>query len=77
MRWVLKPKERPLLRSTMFVLEVERRDGAIVRVAARGGGNGHGVGMCQTGALAMARSGYDRGAILARYYPGARLQHAD
>jgi stage II sporulation protein D len=77
MRWVLKPKERPLLRSTMFVLEVERRDGAIVRVAARGGGNGHGVGMCQTGALSMARSGYDRAAILARYYPGARLQHAD
>ena len=76
-RWVLKPSDRPLLRSTMFVLEVERERGAIVRVAARGGGNGHGVGMCQMGALAMARAGYDRAAILARYYPGARLRHAD
>jgi stage II sporulation protein D len=76
-RWVLKPKDRPLLRSTMFVLEIEREAGAIVRVAARGGGNGHGVGMCQMGALAMARAGYDRDAILGRYYPGTRVRAAD
>jgi len=76
-RWVLKPSDRPLLRSTMFVLEVEREGGAIVRVAVRGGGNGHGVGMCQMGALAMARAGYDRAAILERYYPGARIRPSD
>ena len=77
MRWVLKPKDRTLLRSTMFVLEIEREAGVIVRVAARGGGSGHGVGMCQTGALAMARAGYDRDAILARYYPGVHVRSAN
>lgn len=73
-RWVLKPGDRPLLRSLMFDLDIERQNGRIVRVVARGGGNGHGVGMCQMGALGMARAGYDRAAILAHYYPGTKLR---
>jgi hypothetical protein len=36
----------------------------------RGSGLGHGVGFCQTGALALARRGYSRHEILAHYYPG-------
>lgn len=74
-RWVLRPRDRSILRSTMFKLDVQRNaDGAIVRVIARGGGNGHGVGMCQVGALEMSRRGYDALAILTHYYPGTRLQ---
>jgi stage II sporulation protein D len=76
-RWVLKPRDRGILRSLMFDLDVERGNDTVLRVVARGGGNGHGVGMCQMGALGMARVGYDRNAILAHYYPGTSLQRTD
>jgi stage II sporulation protein D len=76
-RWVLRPHDRPLLRSIMFELEVERTGGAIVRVVARGGGNGHGVGMCQNGAIGMARAGYGVEAILQHYYPGTALRRRE
>jgi stage II sporulation protein D len=38
-----------------------------------GRGHGHGVGMCQYGAEAMAKKGAKPSAILARYYPGASV----
>lgn len=38
-----------------------------------GRGFGHGVGMCQYGAQAMALKGHRAGAILGFYYPGAKL----
>lgn len=76
-RWALRPSDRPLLRSLMFDLEVERAGGAILRCIVRGGGNGHGVGMCQHGAIGMARRGFDVEAILRHYYPGATIERAD
>ena len=39
----------------------------------RGRGNGHGVGMCQWGAIARARAGADAATILLAYYPGTTL----
>jgi len=39
-----------------------------------GGGFGHGLGMCQWGAMAMAREGHDFKRILRHYYPGTRLR---
>lgn len=39
----------------------------------RGGGYGHGVGMSQYGADAMARMGYDCEEIIEEYYPGTSL----
>ena len=53
-----------------------RRDPATRRalsVVASGAGSGHGVGLCQTGALGMAKRGTSGEAILAHYYPGATL----
>ena len=38
-------------------------------------GSGHGVGMSQYGANALAQSGYDYRAILARYYTGTEISH--
>ena len=38
-----------------------------------GGGYGHGVGMCQYGALNMARRGLKHYHILSKYYPGTKL----
>lgn len=40
-----------------------------------GHGWGHGVGLCQIGAAAMALSGFTAEKILEHYYPGATLTH--
>lgn len=56
------------LRSTDFSLSFE--DG---RFVFRVGGYGHGVGMSQYGANAMAKTGSDYMEILEHYYPGAEL----
>jgi stage II sporulation protein D len=72
-RWVLSPIGRTILRSILFEMTVERDQGRIVRVEVRGGGNGHGVGMCQMGAIEMARRGYDHQEILQHYYPHTNL----
>lgn len=56
------------LRSTLF--EVRRTDDGFVFV---GSGNGHGVGMSQWGARALARRGSNYKQILARFYPGATI----
>jgi stage II sporulation protein D len=42
--------------------------------AFEGTGYGHGVGLCQVGAMARARRGDGVGEILAAYYPGARVE---
>ncbi|MBC8330000.1 MAG: SpoIID/LytB domain-containing protein [Planctomycetes bacterium] len=46
------------------------QDGSLV---VRGTGRGHGVGMCQDGALRLSREGRAFQEILGRYYPGAGL----
>lgn len=43
------------------------------QVRFTGQGQGHGVGVCQVGAAALARRGSDYRAILERYLPGTRL----
>ena len=64
-----------LLRSNLFKIGVRRDDhGLAVQVIASGAGSGNGVGLCQTGALAMARGGSRAGEILTHYYAGSRLQ---
>ena len=47
-------------------------DGAAVRFTA-GRGFGHGVGLCQFGAQAMATQGHDEHQILSHYYPTAHI----
>lgn len=47
---------------------------AATTVEFTGDGFGHGVGLCQTGAIARARRGHTVEAILAHYYPGTTLQ---
>jgi stage II sporulation protein D len=43
-------------------------------VHLRGTGEGHGVGLCQQGARAMARKGADAKAILLKYFPDCRVR---
>lgn len=56
------------IKSTMF--EVQKNG---TQVVFNGRGYGHGVGMCQWGARAMAASGKSFKGILAHYYPGSQL----
>lgn len=75
-RWVLKTDVDAgrILPSTMFNLHKTMQNDRLAFVSITGGGNGHGVGMCQNGAIGMARRGYTRGMILAHYYPGTSLE---
>ena len=76
-RWVLEPPggDPAILRSALCELVVTRdAGGQPLRIVVTGQGYGHGVGMCQEGSLAMARSGYSSRSILAHYYPGTRLE---
>jgi SpoIID/LytB domain protein len=57
------------LKSTLFSIRLE--DTAIV---LRGAGFGHGVGMCQLGAIGMAEAGKTHQAILDHYYRGTHLR---
>jgi SpoIID/LytB domain protein len=56
------------LRSTLFSIH---RDGD--RLVLHGAGFGHGVGMCQLGAIGMAESGKSHSQILGHYYRGTHL----
>jgi len=58
-----------VIRSTLF--EIRDIQGDVVFV---GSGHGHGVGMSQWGAQAMAERGADYRAILAAFYPGTTLE---
>jgi stage II sporulation protein D len=60
-------------RSANLVLSLERDGAAIARVSVRGGGYGHGAGLCQHGAKGMADRGLDYQAILKHYYDGVEL----
>ncbi len=62
-----------ILYSTYFSVDaVAGRDG-IESLTLNGGGNGHGVGMCQAGAIGRARAGQDVRTILRTYYPGTTV----
>ena len=41
---------------------------------AQGSGAGHGVGLCQWGAVGRSRAGHDYRRIVAAYYPGTTLE---
>lgn len=73
-RYVLRSPGGAILNSTYFSVEsVTGSDGSIARLTLRGRGNGHGVGMCQWGAIGRARAGQDFRTILSAYYPGTTV----
>lgn len=60
------------LRSSLFVSS-ETSEGGSRAFAFTGAGFGHGVGMCQVGAIGMASTGAPFARILEHYYPGSEL----
>jgi SpoIID/LytB domain protein len=62
-----------MLKSGMFEVGIELdADQMPVNFHFIGGGWGHGVGMCQLGAIGMAEHGHDYRQILSHYYNGAK-----
>jgi stage II sporulation protein D len=81
-RWALRGNEvrsalrspgGELLYSTYFSVDAVAGRGGVQSLTLRGGGNGHGVGMCQSGAIGRARAGQDFRTILRTYYPGTSV----
>lgn len=70
-RWVLRPRLNASLNSSL-ILELHALAAApgqpVSRLEVKGGGWGHGVGMCQVGAIGRARAGQNYRDILNAYY---------
>lgn len=61
---------RTILRSTMFDVSID--DNKNVRITGRG--FGHGVGLCQWGAIGQSKQGIDYRQILNHYFPGTKIK---
>jgi len=59
---------KSILWSTMFYVSINSNS-----IVLTGNGFGHGVGLCQWGAIAMSRIGKNFREILQHYYPGTQL----
>lgn len=62
------------LPSAVFVVDVKRSPEGLRSVTFRGGGRGHGVGLCQHGARGMALEGKDYADILRHYFSGITIE---
>ncbi|MDR2577495.1 MAG: SpoIID/LytB domain-containing protein [Chitinispirillales bacterium] len=71
-RWLLRRNTpaRPILRSSN-IRNIAMSGG---QVTITGGGHGHGIGMCQVGAIGRARDGQNFEQILRAYYSGAFIR---
>lgn len=74
-RRALPPPDLDLLRSATFTLTTRNDGERIGQLTLEGKGSGHGVGLCQWGAIGRARAGRTFAEILAAYYPGTQLDH--
>jgi stage II sporulation protein D len=72
-RFVLRSPTGGLLPSTYFTAETTSDASGISQLVIKGGGNGHGIGMCQWGAIGRARAGQDYKTILTTYFPGTTV----
>jgi stage II sporulation protein D len=76
-RSALRSPSGAMLYSTYFSVDAEAGREGVESLTLHGGGNGHGIGMCQTGAIGRARAGQDFRTILATYYPGTTVGTID
>ena len=60
---------KSILWSTMFDVDLNSNS-----VLLSGKGFGHGVGLCQWGAISLSRNGWNYSEILDHYYPGISIE---
>jgi stage II sporulation protein D len=76
-RWVIGRMSNPdlILPSANFEIDLRRdSQGRLTRVTFNGKGYGHGVGMCQCGAIGRSRQGWIFDDILAHFYTGVEIK---
>ena len=62
---------KSILRSTLFNINIDKNKNIVIT----GKGNGHGVGLCQWGAIGQSKKGIDYEAILNHYFPGTTIKN--
>jgi len=72
-RFVLRDPKGAILNSTNFTFTKETSAGEVSSFTVNGRGYGHGIGMCQWGAIGRARAGQNYRTILETYYPGTTV----
>jgi stage II sporulation protein D len=72
-RFVLRDPKGTILNSTLFSLSAATNGGEVSSLTLNGRGYGHGIGMCQWGAIGRARAGQNYRTILETYYPGTTI----
>src|SRR5688572_11321803 len=72
-RFILRTPSGSLLNSTYFTADATTGSSGVERLVIRGNGYGHGIGMCQWGAIGRARAGQDYRTILTTYYTGTTV----
>ena len=72
-RFVLRTPTGVTLNSTYFTFSEQKNDGEVSSLVINGRGYGHGIGMCQWGAIGRARAGQNYRTILETYYPGTTI----
>ncbi|NJD10810.1 MAG: SpoIID/LytB domain-containing protein [Gemmatimonadetes bacterium] len=77
-RWLLRPAPgSAILNSSLLsALAISRTRGQVERLTIEGGGWGHGIGMCQVGAMGRARAGQSYREILRAYYTDTSIERA-
>jgi len=71
-RRVLRPDPSRILNSAAITLHPQG-NGEVTGLTVEGQGWGHGIGMCQVGAMGRARDGHSYRDILSAYYPGTTI----
>src|ERR1035437_438742 len=66
---IRKSDDTAILNSTYFEISINENNNVVIS----GKGNGHGVGLCQWGAINLSRQGKDFVYILSHYYPGTKI----
>ena len=76
-RWVLRVDSTRSLNSSLLLdFQPELTNGEVTHLEVHGAGWGHGIGMCQVGAIGRARAGQSYREILTTYYSGTRIEPA-
>jgi stage II sporulation protein D len=76
LRWVLRPRAGPALLNSSYLRDIRVRaaGGEVDHLEIDGHGWGHGIGMCQVGAMGRARDGQSYHDILKAYYRGVEVE---
>ena len=72
-RFVLRDPKGAILNSTFFSFTRDTNGGEVSNLTVNGRGYGHGIGMCQWGAIGRARAGQNYRTILETYYQGTTI----